>query len=112
MKGGIERIQKGISIVVFPQTTRDLTFDPSQFNTIGVKLALRANVPVVPIALMTDAWGNGKWFKDIGPIDPNKTVHIAFGEPIVIQGRGAQQHQEIINYIQAKLSYWSSGIGT
>ena len=112
MKGGIERLQKGISIVVFPQTTRALTFDPSQFNTIGVKLALRAKVPVVPIALMTDAWGNGKWFKDLGPIDPKKTVHIAFGEPIVIQGRGAQQHQQIINYIEAKLNHWSSGNGT
>ena len=74
MHGGVERIERGVSIVVFPQTTRSLTFEASQFNTIGVKLALRANVPVIPIALRTDAWGNGKWFKDLGPIDPNKTV--------------------------------------
>ena len=108
MRGGIERLQKGISIVVFPQTMRCLTFDPSQFNTMGVKLARRAKVPLVPIALKTDAWGNGKWFTYLGPIDPNKVVHIAFGEPIVIEGRGAQQHQEIINYIAAKLSHWSA----
>ena len=112
MQGGIERIEKGISIVVFPQTTRALTFDPAQFNTIGVKLALRAKVPVIPIALKTDAWGNGKWFKDLGPIDPQKKVHIVFGEPIVIQGRGADQHQQIIDYIEAKLNHWSSGNGT
>jgi 1-acyl-sn-glycerol-3-phosphate acyltransferase len=109
MNGGIQRLQQGISIVVFPQTTRALTFDPSEFNTIGVKLALRAKVPVVPIALMTNAWGNGKWFKDLGPIDPTKTVHIAFGEPIVIQDRGTQQHEEIINFIESKLSQWSGG---
>ena len=112
MEGGIERLQRGISIVVFPQTTRSLTFDPSQFNTIGVKLALRAKVPVVPIALKTDAWGNGKWFKDLGPIDPEKTVYIAFGEPIVVQGRGDQQHRQIINFIESSLSHWSGGIGT
>jgi 1-acyl-sn-glycerol-3-phosphate acyltransferase len=107
MRGGIERLQKGISIVVFPQSIRCLTFDPFQFNTIGVKLARRAKVPVVPIALKTDAWGNGKWLTYLGPIDPNKVVHIAFGEPIMIDGRGAQQHQEIINYIAAKLGHWS-----
>lgn len=108
MKGGIERLQKGISIVVFPQTMRCLTFDPSQFNTIGVKLARRAKVPLVPIALKTDAWGNGKWFSYLGPIDPNKVVHIAFGEPIMIEGRGGQQHQEITNYIAANLRDWGT----
>ena len=109
MQGGIERIEQGTSIVVFPQTTRSTTFDPSQFNTIGVKLALRAKVPVVPIALVTDAWGNGKWFKDLGPIDPHKAVRIAFGEPIAIQDRGAQQQQQITNYIEGKLSQWGRG---
>ena len=108
MQGGIERIQKGTSIVVFPQTTRSLDFDPAQFNTIGVKLALRAQVPVVPIALLTDAWGNGKRFKDFGSIDPSKTVRFAFGESIAIEGRGNQQQQEIIKYIEAKLDAWRS----
>ena len=112
LSGGIERLRKGISIVVFPQTTRALVFDPSQFNTIGVKLAQRGKVPVVPIALMTDAWGNGKWIKDFGPIDPQKTVRFAFGEPIEIEGRGAEQHQEIIDFIEAKLNAWRSGNGT
>jgi 1-acyl-sn-glycerol-3-phosphate acyltransferase len=106
MQGGLDRLERGISIVVFPQTTRSLTFDPAQFNTIGVKLALRAGVPVVPIALLTDAWGNGKWFKDLGSIDPQKPVRIAFGQPITIAGRGSQQHQQVIDFIEAKLRRW------
>lgn len=106
-KGGIERLQKGISIVVFPQTLRVVTFDPSQFNTMGVKLARRAKVPVVPVALKTDAWANGERHSYLGKIDPQKVVHIAFGKPIVIEGRGAQQHQQVIKYIQAKLGHWS-----
>lgn len=111
MQGGTERLQRGISIVVFPQTTRSLTFDPREFNTIGLKLAQRADVPVVPIALKTDAWGNGKRFKDLGPIDPSKMVHIAFGPPIAIRGRGHEQHQEIIKFIETKLSEWSDENG-
>jgi len=96
MEGGVERLEKGISIIVFPQTTRSSTFDPEQFNTIGVKLAARAKVPVVPIALLTDAWGNGKWVKDLGPIYPKKTAYFDFGEPIEVTGRGAEQHQKIL----------------
>ena len=108
MKGGIERLEKGISIVVFPQTTRAHHFDASEFNTIGVKLASRAKVPIVPIALITDAWGNGKLIKDLGPVDSKKTVRFAFGRPIEIEGRGDQQHQEIIGFIQGKLNEWGS----
>lgn len=110
MNGGAERIEKGLSVVVFPQATRGVSFSASQFNTIGVKLARRANVPVIPIALMTDAWGNGKWLKDLGPIDPNKKVHIAFGEPIQIKDRGAEQQTQIVNYIHAKLKLWNPGV--
>ncbi|MEL6106427.1 MAG: lysophospholipid acyltransferase family protein, partial [Planctomycetota bacterium] len=80
--GGTERLKKGVSIIVFPQTTRSVTFEPDNFNTIGVKLAARAGVPVVPIALVTDAWGNGSWIKDLGPINPSKKVRLAFGEAI------------------------------
>ncbi len=59
LEGGTERLKAGISIIIFPQTTRLAAFDRDQFNTIGIKLAKRAGVPVVPIALKTDAWGNG-----------------------------------------------------
>ena len=60
LEGGVERLKKGISIIVFPQSTRTPDFDPQHFNTIGVKLARKAGVPVVPLALKTDAWGTGK----------------------------------------------------
>lgn len=108
MNGGTERLENGISIVVFPQTTRSATFDPGQFNSIGVKLALRAKVPVIPIALKTDAWGNGKRLKDFGRIDIHKMVRFQFGEPLEIQGRGEQQHKQICEYIQKTLGKWNT----
>jgi 1-acyl-sn-glycerol-3-phosphate acyltransferase len=107
ISGGLERLEKGISVVVFPQTTRSSEFDSSKFNTIGVKLARKAKVPIIPIALVTDAWGNGKWFKDLGSIDPTKRVRLAFGEPIHVHGRGAEAHQQIINFIEGRLKHWS-----
>ncbi len=109
INGGIDRLGRGISVVVFPQTTRSSTFDPQKFNTIGIKLAVKAKVPIIPVALQTDAWGNGKWIKDFGPVDPSKPVRFAFGPPIQIEGRGADQHKEVIHFIETKLQHWNRG---
>jgi 1-acyl-sn-glycerol-3-phosphate acyltransferase len=109
-EGGEERLKAGISIVIFPQTTRTELFDPEQFNTIGIKLAKRAGVPVVPIALKTDAWGNGKRFKDFGEIDPSKKVWFEFGRPLTIAGRGDEEHQLIIDFISRRLKEWGGKV--
>jgi 1-acyl-sn-glycerol-3-phosphate acyltransferase len=106
LQEGTDRLRRGISIIVFPQTTRYTSFDPSQFNTLGVKLAQRTGVPVVPLALLTDAWCNGKYLKDFGPIDPRKKVFFAFGEPLEIRGRGMDAHRTILEFIQRKIRAW------
>ena len=106
LEGGVERLKAGLSIIIFPQTTRTSVFDHEQFNTIGIKLAKRAGVPAVPVALKTDAWGNGRCFKDFGRINPAVTVHFAFGEPLTIMDRGVEEHQRIIDFITGKLGEW------
>jgi 1-acyl-sn-glycerol-3-phosphate acyltransferase len=109
-EGGEARLKKGMSIVIFPQTTRTPVFDPAEFNTIGVKLAKRAGVPVVPFALRTDAWGNGKYLKDFGRIDPSKKVRFSFGAPMRVTGRGDEEHQKIIEFISGKLGEWGEAV--
>ena len=106
LEGGEAKLRSGTSLVIFPQTTRSDSFDPVHFNTIGVKLAKRAGVPVVPVALLTDAWGNGSILKDFGRVDPSKQVHFAFGDPMTIQGRGDEEHQKIVDFITARLNEW------
>lgn len=106
LEEGEKILAGGRSIIVFPQTTRTVTFDPEQFNTIGIKLAKRANAPVIPIALKTDAWGIGTIVKEFGRIDPTKKVHIAFGPPIQIQSRGADEHKQIVAFVQEQLARW------
>ena len=103
---GMERLQNGISLVVFPQTTRTPDFDPEQFNSIGLKLAQKAGVPVVPIALKTDAWENGKRLKDFGRIVPQRPIHFSFGAPIPAEELGKHTHRQIIEFIQEHLQEW------
>ncbi|OUC07563.1 glycerol acyltransferase, partial [Litorilinea aerophila] len=78
----------------------------AQFNSIGIKLARKAQVPVVPVALKTDAWGIGRIIKEIGRIDPSRPVRFAFGEPLTIQGRGNAQQEAIVEFIGSKLREW------
>jgi len=106
MQQGTERIKEGRSIILFPQKTRSTDFDIKSFNTLGIKLARRNNVPVIPITLLTDAWANGKRVKEIGKIDPSRKVHITFGEPMGITGNGSEQHQKVIEFIKDNLKKW------
>ncbi len=106
MNEGAEILKNGISIVIFPQSTRSVDFKPEEFNSLGVKLAKKAGVLVVPIALKTDFWGNGKMIKELGPLDHNKHIHIRFGEPLHITGNGKEENQKIINFIKSSLEEW------
>ena len=46
----------------------------------GVRLARAAGVPIVPIALQTSAWSEGRLLQDIGWIEPKRPVRFAIGE--------------------------------
>lgn len=100
---GIKRLQEGISVVVFPQATRQTIFESSKFNTLGIKLAKKANVPVVPIALRTDAWSVGKIIKDFGKIDPTKPICFFIGKPLYIEDKGFKEHLQTIEFIEHSL---------
>lgn len=108
LEEGSKKLAAGRSIVVFPQSTRSPDLNPAEFNTLGIKLALKAGVPVVPIALKTDAWGVGKIMKDFGPVNKNKKVYFAFGEPIKIEGRGSEEHRKVLAFIQDNLAKWAT----
>jgi 1-acyl-sn-glycerol-3-phosphate acyltransferase len=106
LQGGRERLGAGISIVIFPQRTRKVAFERETFNTIGVKLAKRAGVPVIPLALKTNAWSNGKRLKDFGPFLPEEDVRFEFGEPIRIGERDREAHEAVVAFIESRLRDW------
>jgi 1-acyl-sn-glycerol-3-phosphate acyltransferase len=108
MTKGMELLSKGISIVIFPQSTRSIEFKPEEFNSLGVKLAKKAGVKVVPIALKTDFWGQGKVIKELGPLDSKKIIYFKFGEPFPVTGTGKAENQKIIDFIQLALKEWGS----
>ncbi|MDP4175561.1 MAG: lysophospholipid acyltransferase family protein [Bacteroidota bacterium] len=107
LEEGAKYLGSGRSIIIFPQKTRSNIFNPESFNTLGVKLAKKSDCYVVPVALVTDAWGNGKKIKDFGEINIKKTVHISLGEPFKVEGSGSSEHNKILEFISAKLKQWN-----
>jgi 1-acyl-sn-glycerol-3-phosphate acyltransferase len=108
LEQGAERLAEGTSIIVFPQGARRPTFEQERFNTIGVKLAQRSSVPIIPMALLTDAWPLGWPVSDFGRLNPSRTVRFAFGEPMWVEGRGGEANARLIDFIHTHLRAWGA----
>ena len=106
LEEGAKRIADGHSVLLFPQGTRQAVFDGKKFNSLGSKLAERAGVPLVPIAVKTDILQTGKWIKDFGQVDPSKPLRFACG-PVLPAALGARKtHEQSVAFIESKIREW------
>ena len=104
---GKRLLGEGKSLIVFPQSTRTATVDPEKFNSLGVKIAKAAGVPVVPFALKTDFLTQGRGlFRDLGPVHPGRHTWFEFGPAMEITGNGQEQLHKTIEFIQTRLDKW------
>jgi len=107
LEQGKEILEKGQSVVIFPQATRSSEFVPAQFNSLGIKLAKNTGVKVLPMAVKTDFWGNSPHLKGFGPIDRKKPIYMTFDKPMTVKGNGKEEHQQIIRFISSHLEKWN-----
>ena len=104
---GTELLKNGISVIIFPQSTRIDYFDISQFNSIGVKLAKAANVKIIPLAVRSDFLSCGKILRDFGPLKRECPIRFSFGKPIEVSGTGKEQHNQVVEFIKDKMQKWN-----
>ena len=104
---GTARLQNGRSIFLFPQHTRTANFVPEAFNSLGIKLARRAVVPVVPVAVKTDFLENGRYLRDFGALNRDLPIHIAFGAPFNV-ANSKEAHRRVLDFIQHHLNLWQN----
>lgn len=107
LTAGKQKLEAGVSVIIFPQARRSEDFDPEAFGSMGMRLAKAAKVPMVPIALATNAWGRGAWVEDMGPIDPSKPVRFAIGEPVDVGEDASASHRQVTAFIADHLASWS-----
>lgn len=103
---GAKRLQSGMSVLLFPQGTRQSVFEARRFNSLGAKLAERAHVPLVAIAAQTDFLENGKLIKDFGPVDPLKPIRFK-ASPLFMPELGSKKmHEQSVAFIEEQLKAW------
>jgi len=84
VKQGIDRLNKGRWVVVFPEGTRIHPEETKKFGAGGAMLAARSGRPVVPVVHNAgDYWARREFIKHPG------TIKVIIGEPIQTEGRKA-----------------------
>ncbi|MCP3965248.1 MAG: 1-acyl-sn-glycerol-3-phosphate acyltransferase [Lentisphaerae bacterium] len=106
LREGKKILKSGKSIMLFPQGTRSEDFSPEKFNSIGIKLARSAGVPIIPFALKTDFLANGKFLRDLGPIRRDRKIYFKFGEPFMVKGNGREELLKVIEFMEKNIKAW------
>lgn len=95
----VARLNAGGSFFVFPEGTRSRTGELLPFRKGAFVMALRAGVPIVPIAISgaRDAMRKGS------PIIRPATVRLRLGPPIETRGVGEERRDELVHSVRAEV---------
>ncbi len=105
---GKERLQDGLCVVICPQGTRKPPGEFGRFNVGGAMLAVRNQVPVVPIA-----HNAGSFWPRRGLLKFPGTIELVIGEAIETKNNSADQvNDQARQWIEQTLASLESGITT
>lgn len=94
LRVGKQRLHSGISVVIYPEGTRQAPGTLGVFNGGGASLAAYAAAPVLPIVHNAgDCWPARSFWRFPG------TIKVIIGEPISVQGKSTSD-------IKAEYSHW------
>lgn len=83
---GIDRLKKGLWVIIFPEGTRVAPGTDKKFGIGGAVLAEHSGYPVVPVAHNAgEFWGRKSFIKRPG------TIRVVIGPSIETQGRSASE---------------------
>ena len=96
---GAQSIQSGNSFLIFPEGTRSRSNDLLPFKKGGFIMAIKAQAPIVPVAIQggRDAMRKGSWL--IRPV----TITIRVGVPIETKAVTLDQRDELIARVRASI---------
>jgi 1-acyl-sn-glycerol-3-phosphate acyltransferase len=99
LEAGARSIRSGNSFLIFPEGTRSKTAELLPFKKGGFLMALKAQAPIVPIAISggRDAMQRGSWF--IRPV----IISIRVGEPIETAGMDQSDRDALIARVRARI---------
>jgi 1-acyl-sn-glycerol-3-phosphate acyltransferase len=99
IEAGAASIRSGNSFLIFPEGTRSKTGELLPFKKGGFMMAIRAQAPIVPVAVQGGraAMRKGSWL--ILPV----TVSLRVGQPIETAGLTQDDRDDLIQRVHAKV---------
>ena len=96
IKAGVELIENGFSLYIFPEGTRSRCHEMAEFKKGSLKLATKPGVPVVPITID----GTYKVFEEKGVISPAR-VRFIVHPPIETAGMERKEANNLAETVEA-----------
>lgn len=94
-----QAIREGNSFLIFPEGTRSRTSELLPFKKGGFIMAIKAQAPIVPVAVSGGraAMQKGSWF--VRPV----MVDVRIGEPVETQGHTLDDRDALIEIVRARI---------
>ena len=94
-----ESIRAGNSFLIFPEGTRSRTAEMLPFKKGGFIMAIKAQAPIVPVAVSGGraAMQKGSWF--VRPV----MVDVRIGAPVETAGMSVDDRDELIEIVRARI---------
>jgi len=96
----VARLQKGTSILLFPEGTRSFTDVLLPFQRGGFLLAMKTGLPIVPVGVRGT---RAVQRKDSFAIHPGR-IEVRYGTPIDIAAYGVRRKKELIAEVRARIA--------
>jgi 1-acyl-sn-glycerol-3-phosphate acyltransferase len=100
MNAATEYLKKGYSMVIFPEGTRSRGKTMGEFKAGSLRIAIKANVPIVPVTIN----GSYKLMEERGFIIKPAEVEIVISEPIETAGLTKEQTNELHEKVLAVIT--------
>jgi 1-acyl-sn-glycerol-3-phosphate acyltransferase len=92
-------IRQGNSFLIFPEGTRSKNDELLPFKKGGLVMALRAQAPIVPVAVMGGRAAMQKGSAVVRPVH----VTVRIGEPIETEGMSADDRDALIELVRGRI---------
>jgi len=99
IEAGAASIRAGNSFLIFPEGTRSRTDELLPFKKGGFVMAIKAQAPIVPVAIQGGREAMQRGSRVIRPV----TLTIRVGEPIETAGIGLGQRDLLIEQVRARI---------
>ncbi len=99
LEAGAASLRAGNSFLIFPEGTRSRTTELLPFKKGGFLMAIKAQAPIVPVAIQGGRDAMRKGSKLVWPV----TVSIRVGEPIETAGLTLDQRNQLIAEVRARI---------